>query len=101
MLITGGQIVFLGIEEDFIYTMTLPYPNPATRQVNMNISLEKPASLKVEVSDVSGRIIHAGQQQIETAGTVSIDLSAIPAGYYFIRISDERGGQAVRSFIKE
>jgi hypothetical protein len=101
MLITGEQIVFLGIEEDFIYSMTLPYPNPATGQVNLIISPKKPAILNIEVSDVSGRIIKLAKQQIETAGTVSIDLSGIPSGYYLIRISDESGSQAVRSFIKE
>jgi len=101
MMITGGQIVFLGIEEDFIYTLTAPYPNPASDLVRINISLEKPAKLTIEVSDVSGRIIQTGQQMIETAGTVSIDLSAIPAGYYFVRISDGKGKQAVRSFIRE
>jgi hypothetical protein len=101
MMITDQQIVFMGIgEEEFLVSLSQSYPNPATDQVNLLISLKKPASLKVELTDVSGRIIRINTVQIQSSGNIRLDLSPVPAGYYFIRISDDNGNQAVRSFIR-
>jgi hypothetical protein len=102
MVIMDQQIIFMGIgEEEFLASLSQAYPNPATDRVSLLIRPKKPANLKVELTDISGRVIQTRRQQIGASGTVNMDLSNVPAGYYFIRISDENENQAVRSFIKE
>jgi hypothetical protein len=102
MMVSGDQIIFLGIEEsEFISGVSQPYPNPATEQVNFFINMKKPGILFIELKDISGRTMMSMEDNIRSSGLINVDISGLPAGYYFIQVSDEHSIGFNRSFIKK
>jgi hypothetical protein len=102
MVIMEEQIIFLGIEEsEFIESLSRPYPNPANSQVNMFVNLKKSSELTITVRDISGRTLLSKDLSLGSSGRVQLDVSAFPAGYYSIQVSDEDSIRIYRSFIKK
>jgi Zn-dependent metalloprotease len=68
------------------------YPNPVTDQLNVNFIADKSQSIQIQLIDLQGKVM---QQQDENAtygqNQFRIDLTRLPAGIYFIRISTEMG----------
>lgn len=94
---TGGG-VYLGVTELKPVTNFLLYPNP-TNNI-LEIAIQNPASnsLQVIVMDISGQtIIH---QTINPTIKGMLDVSALPAGLYFIQLQDGQQNM-VRKFVKE
>ena len=69
------------------------YPNPASSILNVELGIQNDASV-VEVTDVLGNVlIH---NSAFTIHNLTLDVSALPAGVYFVRI-----GTATQKFVKE
>lgn len=69
------------------------YPSPARDRVQVEVTLEQPAALAVDVYDVLGRRVHQMADEQAAAGTQQFawEPGDMPAGMYFIRITlDER-----------
>ncbi|MEM8488896.1 MAG: T9SS type A sorting domain-containing protein [Bacteroidota bacterium] len=69
------------------------YPSPAQGRVQVEVTLEQPAALAVDVFDVLGRRVHQMADEQAAAGTQQFawEPGDMPAGMYFIRITlDER-----------
>ena len=72
------------------------HPNPATTA----LTISAPGKIKeVRVYNVTGRAVRNITSPSERPGEV--DISALPAGVYFVRVTDEDGGVVVRRFVKE
>jgi len=69
------------------------YPNPSTS----SLTIETPQNSTIEIINLEGQIVKslAGK-----AGNTTIDVSAIPAGIYFVEIKSEKV-VTVKKFIKE
>ncbi|NRB51457.1 MAG: cellulase family glycosylhydrolase [Saprospiraceae bacterium] len=70
------------------------FPNPA--KDNLFLKSEFPAPLNYQLRDAFGRVLHGGN----LLGREELDLSIYPAGYYFLKLYDERGAFEVRKIIK-
>ena len=69
------------------------YPNPSTGSFNLNISNVNTASVDVEITDVSGKVI-LNNTYNTTNGSVneSINISNVEDGVYIVRVN---GGQSI------
>ncbi len=73
------------------------YPNPATTV--LTIELEKSGLNRFRVFDISGRVIF--DQTFSGTQFVLSELSAWPAGWYVVEVSDENSFPLRKSFIKK
>ena len=69
------------------------YPNPSTGNFNLNISNVNAASVDVEITDVSGKVILSNAYNTNN-GSVneSINISNVDDGVYIVRVN---GGQSI------
>jgi hypothetical protein len=69
------------------------FPNPASGKLNiLYITEEDRVALKLEVIDVSGRKIMSHSQYVHGGGTlITLDISALANGTYFLRYDDIDG----------
>lgn len=70
------------------------YPNPATTE--LNIQLEGSKIAKVEVADVTGRVI-----PVRVAADGKVNISNLSQGVYFLRAQDDKGVTRIQKFIKK
>lgn len=83
----------LGIEEhqtSELSALSLA-PNPASHSTVLIMDAPNDGSTRITLHDVQGRLVRAIHGDLEPAGRneVSIDVSAIPAGVYFVRIEGD------------
>ncbi|HEX2898624.1 MAG TPA: M43 family zinc metalloprotease [Bacteroidia bacterium] len=71
------------------------YPNPSQGRVDVDYRGPWSPSLAVEVMDLSGNLVHAHRAE---SSSFSLDLSALAAGVYTVRISCE-GGVVVKKLL--
>lgn len=102
LFLTGGyrnSILFSkGLEEPLVYQSALPdfypewnqvrvFPNPATDRLNINFEYdERWLGKELQVLDISGRLL---ERKIINLKIVSIDVSRLKPGIYFIRASKD------------
>jgi hypothetical protein len=81
----------------------LPYPNPFKDQFQVKVVLEQANTLLFHLYDNNGQLLHAESQDL-LAGEYSILLSErvayLPAGTYYLRISDGEKELAVRKVVR-
>lgn len=73
----------------------LVWPVPADEAVH--ILVDAPGPLRVEVRDITGRLVHQGNGN--TSGVITIDLRMLPAAVYTVALSDG-GALRVTRFVK-
>jgi aminopeptidase N len=86
-------------ETPSLLTIATLAPNPAYDRLRVDFTLEREASVDLEVFDVAGRRVLA-RSAAASAGvrTESIDVRPLAAGIYFLRLRSG-GGDAVRKFV--
>jgi PKD repeat protein len=67
------------------------YPNPATTNVNFNLTLKEEKTVKVEMFDLSGRTVFQDEYSNIKDKQASVDLSAFANGTYIIRFGLPEG----------
>jgi len=65
------------------------YPNPASNQININVNNNVVGNIELVLSDVSGINIFASKYV--DSHLISVDITNLPSGIYFIEIRDEAG----------
>ncbi len=65
------------------------YPNPTSNKVQITINLKEKNDLKVNVMDISGKVLNTVQLKNVSNGSFAVDLSDFANGMYFIQISNE------------
>ena len=89
-----GEVVesTVGLDEENSSEISI-YPNPSSGNFNLNISNVNTASVDVEITDVSGKVILSNIFNT-TNGSVneSINISNVDDGVYIVRIN---GGQSI------
>lgn len=71
------------------------YPNPVKDQLCMWLSPDV-QPVRVEFYDMQGRLVHTQRSAFE-----NIDMAALPAGVYFVAVTDEEGRKCVRKVVRE
>ena len=82
-----------GIDNVDSYTVSL-YPNPASSTVTVRFD---GVEGMVEIVDISGR---ANGKWMAENGQLTIDISALPAGAYFVRVTGEKGTAVSRLIVR-
>jgi len=81
-----------------LWVLTLS-PNPCRDFVILNVKEKFAKTLKMTITDVSGKSLQSGQLNLDN-GFTTIYVTNIPAGSYFMTLKDAEGGQEVVQFVK-
>lgn len=78
------------------------YPNPATDMLSLNFSISQAGNTEIRITNLVGQQVSSFSNAATTAGSnlVSIDVSNIPAGVYFVSIV-HNGVAESHKFIKQ
>ena len=71
------------------------YPNPAHGQARLDYSLPEPGSLRIDLLNSCGHLVRElyATDRFQGKGTLRVDMSVLPAGFYFVRILTPHGVQ--------
>jgi hypothetical protein len=87
MMILEDKIVFLGINESEIFeTAPYIYPNPVKESLNIFINVKKPATVNVEMLDISGKAVISESYNISGQSDIRIDLNDLSQGVYLMKM---------------
>ncbi len=97
-----GDFDFLGVDEKEIVSDLQVFPNPATDIINVSFSQEVPQNVSLELLDVRGRKLRQASNLNGGTGVVnySLDINELPAGFYLLRLSSEKGVQSRKVVVK-
>jgi N-acetylneuraminic acid mutarotase len=94
---TYSNIVALTIDKS---SLVFFYPNPVINTGNITITLDRPETIQAKIINQAGAIIKQLQWKLTGGSTsISIDMSALPAGAYYLDLSGETISKRI-SFIK-
>ncbi|MGN6249938.1 MAG: T9SS type A sorting domain-containing protein [Ginsengibacter sp.] len=79
------------------------YPNPAKDRLNLIISSPVNNNINIIITDLAGKIVKRQAYSVVSGGNnIDFDVSALPAGSYFIKANCNNGCEsAVSKFVKE
>jgi len=93
-----GKVSGLGITGKTIPGELSIYPNPAVNRVNVSFTRASGEPALLELSDMAGRILE--RRSLEPGfGQLSLDVSGLGSGIYFIRISSAEGSVSKKVMI--
>jgi hypothetical protein len=84
----------VGIENNAVGEMLLDlFPNPADNTLNIGFTLDDAQNVKIELCDVSGRLVDAEVEERYMAGYhhVTMQTAALAEGMYIVRMTTEKG----------
>lgn len=79
------------------------FPNPARKRLILDVQNFAASNMKLEITDVFGKILETRRHQfstVETSNRIDWDISRLPAGIYFFKISDRQGSRVLK-FVKD
>ncbi len=76
----------------------LIHPNPVKERLTLSATKATP-NLKIKIFNIAGKLLST--QNFEFKKQVSVDVSNLSSGIYFLNIQDESGNTEVKKFIKE
>ena len=76
------------------------YPNPATDNVNVAISVPAEQKVTFQIVDMAGRVIQSESMRIDGEYTYSTNISNLATGIYMMRVQTENG-KSIHKFIVE
>ena len=67
------------------------FPNPASEVLSVRVNFEEPTTSVLSLIDARGRVIRTERNGATPALQVTLDVNELPAGMYFVRLTDDRG----------
>jgi len=91
----------IGIEEEAENNIGL-FPNPSTNIINLSFDLVVNADMKIEILDISGRIVANYNNISSITGTnnIQLDISNLSCGTYLCKLTID-GDLRTRKFVKQ
>lgn len=86
----GGEVVQNGL---------VAFPNPATSQLNFQLTASGITMREYQVVDYTGRVV--AQQTVENLTQSALDISSYNSGIYFLRVVTQNDQVVVAKFIKQ
>ena len=89
-----GEVIesTVGLDEENSSEISI-YPNPSSGNFNLNISNVNTATVDVEITDVSGKVILSNAYNTNNGSiNESINISNVDDGVYIVRVN---GGQSI------
>lgn len=87
----------LGFNETALQNDFIIYPNPATNIIHIENLLKSGSIVTIEILNIEGQIIN---RIIANEKQLSIDISGIARGMYFVKVKTENG-MTMKKFVKE
>lgn len=73
------------------------YPNPATSRLGVTIHTQLPQTVRLSIITMSGAELFPANRQLTSGeNSMSIDVSSLPSGNYFIRLSSLSGTKVLQ-----
>jgi len=78
------------------------YPNPATNRATIGYSLPESGSLRIDLLNGCGYLVKTVFDGNRARGknSVQVDLSPLPAGFYFVRVQTKQGVQTRKLIVR-
>jgi hypothetical protein len=77
------------------------YPNPATSFVNIDLKASQRTAYTVQLMDMSGRVVlQNANTAVSGINHTGLDVSGMPKGIYFLRISSTTGSYVQKLIIR-
>ncbi len=93
-----SKIVALSIENRNIVKL---YPNPATKEVNLLVTVTKKEQAQLKIIDNYGRVVKQQDTNLSIGSTtLSMDISGLSKGMYYVEIKGETVNER-KSFVKQ
>lgn len=97
----GGTVVFMNYPlstTDFYRDAFILYPNPVNDVLVLHSQTEI-GNATIKVFNIEGRLLSTQNARFENQ--VSIDVSNLSGGIYFLKVEDESGNRAIKKFLKQ
>ncbi len=76
------------------------YPNPARNNVYVENSTAFSGNVKIVINDVTGKMYNP-QYKKSDSNRISVDISSLPAGMYFLQITEGNGNLHTQKIVKQ
>jgi hypothetical protein len=93
----------IGIDESAIETSTFTiFPNPVKDNLNVSFELKSKSSLRIEVLDMTGRLVKSADLGVRNAGVYNekMNIDGLNSGMYLLNIRTDNGGAAKKLFVE-
>ncbi len=77
----------IGIEEVSAFTSTNIFPNPANNQINVRFDLDQAQNATISIVNMIGQTMLSTEVDADLSNTVSMNVSSLNAGVYFVKIA--------------
>lgn len=67
------------------------YPNPASHLLNVSITLDLANSVDVQLINAGGAVVRQWRDQALQGRLISLNISELPAGFYFLQLNTKQG----------
>ncbi|NQU35231.1 MAG: T9SS type A sorting domain-containing protein, partial [Bacteroidetes bacterium] len=95
----ANQMV-VGVDNNNMISSFEVYPNPAKDILNISIDLDDKAIVDCRIYNQAGQLIHNQNIVGANSGSISIDISALNAGTYFVQLSGKEGYSITKKILK-
>lgn len=82
--VTGTATGIISMQEEDLITSI--YPNPATRQLNVELKMKENAPLQMKLRDVQGKIVWSQEYKYAEELKLKIDISSFSKGLYLLEV---------------
>lgn len=95
----ANQMV-VGIKDQELISSLNIFPVPASDQLNISVKTKDGTELECRIINQTGQLVHHQKLTINESGTISIDISALGTGTYFVQLSSDKGYSLTKRFLK-
>ncbi|MCW5905609.1 MAG: T9SS type A sorting domain-containing protein [Chitinophagaceae bacterium] len=85
------------VQEVYVQNLIKMYPNPANKQVTIELPQENNISYTIKITDVAGKVV---MQHRTNGGTQQLSIGELMTGTYFVEIIDSKGNRKTEKLIK-
>jgi hypothetical protein len=91
-------VAALSVQDQYQDVQFMMMPNPGSNQVNMVFKSTEP-TIEIGVYDILGKLVLTHKE--EQTSSVSVNISSLDNGIYFVKIKDSKGQLGLKKLVKE
>lgn len=98
LTLTRGSVFGVSVNDLDLFSGVRVYPNPTSAALNVAYDLKEARSVRLEVVNMIGKVVHNEQLATTASGVVTLPTTALPEGVYFVRLTSDNA-QMVKRFV--
>jgi len=84
-----------------IFAISAVYPNPVSDFAKLNVNIKEANDIQLSLLNSTGQVVNdISLSDCAGNNTISVDVSGLPTGIYFLKIRDNLNQQILRKFVK-